>query len=109
MTDRGLKTRYGKIYSPEAMKNLLTRRFYIGRLEWKGEEYKGAHRPIVKKELFYRVQEILKNRSVNTGEKGKLELLLRGVVYCKICGQKLTGENYPRGSYYRCLPNIYHD
>lgn len=107
MADRGLKTRYGKIYSPEAMKNLLTKRFYIGRLEWKGEEYKGVHKPIIKKELFYRVQKILKNRSVDTGEKGKLKFLLRGIAYCKVCGLKLTGENHSRGSYYRCLPNIY--
>jgi DNA invertase Pin-like site-specific DNA recombinase len=109
MADRGLKTRYGKIYSPEAMKNLLTRRFYIGRLEWKGEEYKGTHKPVVKKDLFYRVQEILKKRSVDTGEKGKLEFLLRGVAYCKSCNLKLTGENHPRGSYYRCLPNIHQE
>ena len=60
MSERGLKTRYGKIYSPEAMKKLLTRRFYIGRMEWKGKEYKGKHKPIISQELFYRVQEILK-------------------------------------------------
>jgi len=107
MGERGMKTKYGKIYSPDALKKLLMRRFYIGKLEWKGKEYKGKHKPIIAKHLFYRVQEIIKRRSTETGEKGKLEFLLRGVVYCKVCMQKLTGENHPRGSYYRCLRNIH--
>ncbi|GFP31178.1 hypothetical protein HKBW3S44_01455 [Candidatus Hakubella thermalkaliphila] len=50
---------------------------------------------------------MLKRRSVDTGEKGKLEFLLRGIIYCRACGQKLTGEIHPRGSYYRCLPNLH--
>lgn len=103
---RGLKTRYGRIYSPESVKKLLTNRFYIGRLEWQGKEYSGKHKPIVTPALFYRVQEVLKRRSVDTGEKGMLEFLLRGVAYCRTCGQRLTGEIHPRGSYYRCLPNL---
>lgn len=107
MHARGLSTRYGRIYSRESMKKLLTRRFYIGRLEWQGKEYKGKHKPIITRELFYRVQEVLRKRSVDTGEKGKLKFLLRGIVYCRACGQKLTGEVHPRGSYYRCLTNLH--
>jgi DNA invertase Pin-like site-specific DNA recombinase len=105
MGERGLRTAYGRIYSPEAIKKLLTKRFYIGRLDWKGKEYKGKHEPIITPELFYRVQEVLKRRSAETGEKGKLDFLLRGVAYCQTCNQKLTAENHPRGNYYRCMPN----
>ncbi len=107
MAERGLKTRYGRIFSPEAMKKLLNKRFYMGMLEWQGKEYRGKHEPIIAPELFFRAQEVLKRRSVDTGEKGKLEFLLRGVAYCQTCGQKLTGEIHPRGSYYRCIPCIY--
>ena len=103
MYQRGLKTRYQRPFSPEAMKKLLKRRFYIGKLVWKGKEYQGKHQPIVEKELFYQVQEILKKRSKDTGEKGKHKFLLRGIAYCKVCGNKLTAEIHPRGSYYRCL------
>jgi len=39
MADRGIRTRTGKIYSPEQVKKLLSRRFYIGRLVWNGKEY----------------------------------------------------------------------
>jgi site-specific DNA recombinase len=109
MAERGLKTRYGRIISPENIKKLLTNRFYIGKLVWNGKEYKGKHEPIIKPELFYRVQEVLKNRSIDTGEKGKLRFLLRGIACCQVCGQRLTGEVHPRGSYYRCLPNLHKD
>lgn len=107
MHTRGLKTKYCRIYSPEAVKKLLTRRFYIGRLEWKGKEYKGKHKPIIPHRLFYQVQEVLKRRSIDTGEKGRLDFLLRGIAYCKVCGQKLTGEIHPRGSYYHCVHNLH--
>ena len=62
---------------------------------------------IITPELFYRVQEIIKRRRADTGEKGRLEFLLRGIAYCQTCGQKLTAENHPRGNYYRCVPDFH--
>jgi DNA invertase Pin-like site-specific DNA recombinase len=106
MFDRGLTTRYGKMYSEENTKRILSRDFYIGRITWNNKIYAGKHQPIVPKDLFYRVQEVLKNRSADTGEKGRLEFLLRGVAYCRACNRRLTGEIHPRGSYYRCLPHV---
>jgi hypothetical protein len=107
MFHRGLTTRYGKMYSEENTKRILSRDFYIGRIAWNGKVYAGKHQPIVPKDLFYWVQEVLKSRSVDTGEKGRLEFLLRGVAYCQVCNRRLTGEIHPRGSYYRCLHDIH--
>jgi DNA invertase Pin-like site-specific DNA recombinase len=106
MADRGLKTRYGRRYTAELMKTLLTRRFYIGKLPWHDREYEGKHEPIIDANLFDRVQEVLKRRSADTGEKGKHQFLLRGVVFCRACGKRLTGEIHARGKYYRCLPQL---
>lgn len=103
MAERGLKTKYNHPYSPQRMQTILSSPFYIGRFEWHGVEYHGVHEPIIEKELYYRVQETLKRRTTDNGEKGKLQFLLRGVLYCGTCGQKLTGEIHPRGTYYRCL------
>jgi len=105
LAQRGLRTRSGRGYSDENIKKLLQRRFYAGRFEWQGKEYQGTHAPIVPKALFHQVQDVLQRRSADTGEKGKLEFLLRGVAYCGDCGQRLTGEIHPRGSYYRCVPS----
>ena len=107
MFHRGLTTRYGKMYSEENTKRILSRDFYIGRITWQGKAYPGKHEPIVPKDLFYRVQEVLKNRSIDTGEKGRLEFLLRGIAYCRVCNRRLTGEIHPRGSYYRCLHDLH--
>ena len=65
----------------------------------------GVHQAIIPRDLFYRVREVLQKRSVDTGEKGRLEFLLRGVACCRVCGQRLTGEVHPRGTYYRCIPS----
>jgi DNA invertase Pin-like site-specific DNA recombinase len=108
MYHRGLTTRHGKMHSEENTKRILSRDFYIGQLTWQGKVYPGKHQPIVPKNVFYRVQEVLKNRSVDTGEKGRLEFLLRGVAYCQVCKRRLTGEIHPRGSYYRCLHDLHH-
>jgi len=109
MAERGLQTRYGRIYSSESMKKLLSKKFYIGRMEWKGREYNGVHRPLISKKKYYDVQQVLCARSADTGEKGKLRFLLRGITFCSECVQRLTAENHPRGSYYRCPTNIHKD
>lgn len=106
MHARGMKTKHGKLVSCEFMKKVLMNRFYIGRLPWKDGEYKGIHETFIKEDLFHRAQDILKKRSADSGEKGKLDFLLRGVAVCKSCGKRLTGEVHPRGSYYRCIPDI---
>lgn len=106
MYQRGLKTRFGKKYSSENIKNLLKRKFYIGIMEWNGKEYLGKHVPIVPQELFERVQHILTIRHVNNEKKSKYSFLLRGIAYCRNCKKKLTAEKHPRGNYYRCLDDI---
>jgi site-specific DNA recombinase len=106
MFDRGLATRYGRMYSEENMKRILSRQFYVGRLVWNDDDFEGKHEPIVPKDLFYSVQEVLKRRSADKGEKGRLTFLLRGVASCRVCRRRLTGEVHARGSYYRCLVRL---
>ena len=107
MYKAGFTTRFGKKFSQESMKKILNNKFYIGIMTWKGVNYQGKHEPLIIQDLFYRVQEVLKSRSAQTGEKGRYKYLLRGLVWCKSCGQKLTAERHPRGIYYRCSPSIH--
>ncbi|MCH8903555.1 MAG: recombinase family protein [Bacteroidetes bacterium] len=106
MAERGLKTRYGNVYTKESMRKLLTRDFYMGKLVWNSKKYAGKHKPIVPLKLFYRVQRVLEQKSKDSGTKGKHKFLLKGIVCCRACGAKLTGEIHPRGTYYRCLPRF---
>lgn len=106
MAERGLKTRYGNIYTKESIRKLLTRDFYMGKLVWNNKKYAGKHKPIVPLKLFYRVRRVLEQKSKDPGTKGKHKFLLKGIVKCRSCGARLTGEIHPRGTYYRCLPRF---
>jgi site-specific DNA recombinase len=103
--DQGLKTKSGKPYPPDRIRRVLADSFYIGRIRYCGEERDGLHPPLISPELWHRVQRVAKNRSADTGEKGKKFFLLRGLVACGTCGRNLTAEDHPKGSYYRCLPD----
>lgn len=104
MKQRGLRSpRSGKALSLASISTMLNNPFYIGliRIKRTGTTYKGKHRPIVKKALFDRVQEIL---------KGKLfariythDFLFRRRVRCADCGHHLIGERHKQFHiYYRC-------
>jgi len=105
MYERGLKTRYDNKFSKERIKNILINNFYIGRMVWRDKEYSGTHKPLISERLFYQVQENMRKRHKDTGEKGRYSFLLRGVAYCQTCGEKLTAEVHARGSYYSCIRN----
>ena len=92
---------------------ILSNPFYIGLFKWSGDVYEGRHDPIISKQLFDKVQEILKTR--NTPWKyAKVERISKpflGLLRCGECGMAITGEihtkHYKNGGsdtfrYYHC-------
>ena len=74
-----------------------------------------THEPIIDKEKFYAVQEIIKSR--DTTRTKSLNLLLRGLLVCKECGKKLSyfTSHFKNGNYtqiylhcrtYQSLPKL---
>ena len=61
MTNWGVLTAKGKPLSPQSLHQLFTNPYYAGILvnPWSGEEHEGKHIPIVTREDFARVQQIL--------------------------------------------------
>lgn len=49
-----------------------------------------THQPVIDKETFYEVQNILKNRSNINYSTKKKDHLLTGFIYCGDCGQRMT-------------------
>lgn len=84
---------------------MLRHPFYKGMVTYAGEVRPGLHEAIVNHELWDAVQRSLAKRHVDTGEKGSLFFLLRGLLKCSLCGRSFTAERHPRGSYYRCMPD----
>lgn len=91
---------------------ILRNRLYIGKIKYKGQEYDGAHEPIIDEETFNRVQERYREISSKWNDqyrspfKGKH--LLSGLVFCGNCGARYfvwssksrkSGERY---AYYKC-------
>ena len=74
--------------------NILKRKSNIGMIEYKGEEYKGMHEPIVSKELFYRAQECMKRRCTNSHISNYH--ILTGLCRCGRCGARMRYQKWGR-------------
>jgi len=80
---------------------ILHNPFYYGVFSFKGELYQGAHQPIIDKELFDIVQEVLKLKSKAILHKNRY-FALKGFMRCGECGCQITAENQKGHNYYRC-------
>jgi site-specific DNA recombinase len=109
MESWGLASAHGGSFSPQSLYQLFTNPYYKGILidPWDGQECDGKHAPMVTKEEFALVQEVIarRNRSV-THQKDRPEFPLRGFARCDSCLHPVTGafsrgrsRSYP---YYVC-------
>ena len=81
------------------LKNLI----YYGSFIWDGKLYKGTHEPIISKELFDRVQEVMKEKGRRRTRQQKHHWAFQGMLTCGHCGCTLTAEiKKDRYIYYRC-------
>lgn len=89
---RGLKTSKGNRWNKGSFHRMLTNERYIGVYQYSGVRKEGGVPAIVRKELFYAVQEKLKTKKNPQGrhrENG--DYLLTGKLYCGHCGSFMTG------------------
>jgi site-specific DNA recombinase len=77
-------------------------RFY----DWDGATYHGTHEPLVTRESWQRVQELLDARAENKTRKVKHDFAFTGLVHCGHCGCLMVGE-LKKGKYvyYHCTGN----
>jgi site-specific DNA recombinase len=93
LNTKGLRSRAGKIVisKPVAwgtLAKLLSKPYYTGDIMYKGVRYEGRHTPLISKELFERVQQVMKSR-VN-GERQRVHLhYLKSSLSCMRCGSPL--------------------
>lgn len=102
LTARGLRTRAtkkrtSKALHPSALHTILTNRYYLGLMPYKGVEYQGRHEALVTPELFEQVQAVL--RSHHRGEKQRRHAhYLKSTIYCGVCDSRLL-FTHSRGRY----------
>ena len=90
-----------KVLSYSNVQRILTNPFYYGLFVYKGEIFQGNHSPIIDKDLFDKVREVLKFRSRPTLNKNRY-FVFRGFIRCAECGCQITAETHKEYNYYHC-------
>ncbi len=105
LNQTGLRTRKGRAWSKDAVRELLQNEFYTGHVEYRCDLYPGEHPAIVSKELFDQVQQVrqLHARRPRGFGSTKRTYLLSALGRCAACGRTVraqgkAGESY---AYYR--------
>lgn len=106
---RGLKGKGTKKKPPAPIhKSLLARilqnKFYTGIITWDSMEFPGSHEPLVSRELFEQVQEVIRIHDQAGERKRKHPHYLRGTVFCGECGSRMSSD-LAKGKYlyFYCL------
>ncbi len=101
LNGQGLRTRTGRAWSKDAVRELLQNEFYIGWVKYRGDLYPGKHEGIITQELFEQVQAQRRRRATHARSLGatKRVFLLAGVIRCELCGQTLWAQGNRHGSY----------
>jgi DNA invertase Pin-like site-specific DNA recombinase len=100
----GLVFRKSRTPMPQAtVYKILRNRIYTGDFDWNGKTYKGTHSPVVSKELWQRVQDILDRRFAKKHRVVKHDFAFSGLISCGRCGCSLVAEiKKGRYVYYHC-------
>jgi site-specific DNA recombinase len=109
MSSWGITTKKGEPLTAQSLDNFFRNPYYAGILvdPWSKEEYEGKHPPMVTREEFARVQQIVSARSRSTPHhRERPEFPLRGSVRCPKCQRYMT-SSFSRGhggryAYYHC-------
>lgn len=93
----GLVSRKNKPLTKSAIHKMLRNPFYVGTIRFNGQDYPGAHEPLLSADLFRAVQ-------LKLGERHQTKIirhnpLFKGVLRCEDCGAVVTWQ-CQKGRYY---------
>lgn len=74
------------------VRNILTRKTYLGMIEYNDVCYPGKHVPIISEEKFKQAQNVLNQRSVR--REWTSQYLLTGLLVCGKCGAKMRYQKW---------------
>jgi len=104
MLEDGMVYRNGKNFHKSTVEYILTNVFYMGSFVWAGKTYENAsHEPIITKELFWKVQSMLKRPNKNKSQKSLFTY--PGMIKCGVCGLAITAQLQKKYIYYHCTGN----
>jgi hypothetical protein len=99
----GLRSKKGATVPTATIRHTLLARLYMGDFDWHGKTYHGIHQPLVSRELWERVQQLLNERSAARYRKAKHTFAFSRLITCGYCGCSLVGDiKKGRYVYYHC-------
>lgn len=107
MREEGLRSKKGNALTRSGIHHHLETLTYTGQFEWQGVIYDGKYEPIISRELFDKVQDMLGKKGSHRPRQKKYDWAFRGLVSCGHCGCTLTAEEKLKASgktyiYYHC-------
>lgn len=112
LDEKEITTRNGKTIPLSSILAMLINPFYYSTFQYPegpgNAWYKGAHKPLISKELFDQVQQ---SRGVYKGQWGSKSFAFKGLLKCGKCGGEFTAQEkiktlktgeYKRHVYYNC-------
>jgi site-specific DNA recombinase len=104
LAERGLRNRLGNSPGKSAVHRMLRNPVYAGVVRWKGVERDGTHPPLISRDLFTKVQNVLDAHSTGGERSRKHDHYLKGALVCAECGSKMYyAVAKGRFGYFRCV------
>ena len=97
----GFRGNKGNRVGKSALDHILKNHIYYGVFIWNGKSYLGSHTPLISKDLFDRVQSVLKGN--NRPYPNRKNFPFNNLITCGICNCKVLGEHKKgKYTYYHC-------
>lgn len=97
----GLRTKGRKALGIQQIQKILRNPFYVGMIRSpRHGSFQGAHKPLLKRVLFDRVQAVLDGKSVRRTRRHAFPF--RRLLRCRTCGRSLVASARKGFVYYRC-------
>lgn len=93
----GIRNRNGQPHNKTRVHKILQNPYYIGIIRYDGKEYPAAHKPLIDKELFKKVQHKLHGNKPSRYRHHNP--VFKGIIACKNCGGLVTWQSQ-KGRFY---------
>ncbi len=102
--EKGLRSKTGKKVCPSIMNAVLRNPFYAGLMHWNNQEKTGHYEPMITLDEHKAILAIMVSHNQHACRRRKHSFLLRGFIFCDICGGRYTAEKHSvKGKgYYHC-------
>ena len=115
LNSEGLQHKYGK-WIDKAIRDVLTRKNYLGYTPYNGEWFKGDHEAFISEDLYNTVQAIHQTKALDykahNHREGRVNSYLGGCIVCGRCGAKYSKHidedkgGLRKYEYYKCNSRI---